>query len=84
MGKIRCPPSVSIQDLREACDYFLIPFDQLTIQCQDLCGLLHELSNDGAKKQFEMFLESHIYPVLVESAQVEYSLSFDLTWEFHL
>ena len=67
---IRCPPSVSIQDLREACDYFLIPFDQLTIQCQDLCGLLHELSNDGAKKQFEMFLENDIYPVLVESAQV--------------
>ncbi len=70
VGTIRCPPSVSIQDLREACDYFLIPFDQLTIQCQDLCGLLHELSNDGAKKQFEMFLENDIYPVLVESAQV--------------
>ncbi|CAF0800842.1 unnamed protein product [Adineta steineri] len=69
IGIIRCPPSVSIQDLREACDYFLIPFDQLTIQCQDLCGLLHELSNDGAKKQFEMFLENDIYPVLVESAQ---------------
>jgi BTB/POZ domain-containing protein 10 len=70
IGTIRCPPSISIQDLREACDYFLIPFDQLTIQCQDLCGLLHELSNDGAKKQFEMFLENDIYPVLVESAQV--------------
>ncbi|CAF1304224.1 unnamed protein product [Adineta ricciae] len=69
VGMIRCPPSVSIQDLREACDYFLIPFDQLTIQCQDLCGLLHELSNDGARKQFEMFLENDIYPVLVESAQ---------------
>jgi BTB/POZ domain-containing protein 10 len=69
VGTIRCPPSVSIQDLREACDYFLIPFDQLTIQCQDLCGLLHELSNDGAKKQFEIFLEKNIYPVLVESAQ---------------
>jgi BTB/POZ domain-containing protein 10 len=69
IGTIRCPPSVSIQDLREACDYFLIPFDQLTIQCQDLCGLLHELSNDGAKKQFEIFLENDIYPVLVESAQ---------------
>ncbi|CAF1088060.1 unnamed protein product [Rotaria sordida] len=69
VGIIRCPPSVSIQDLREACDYFLIPFDQLTIQCQDLCGLLHELSNDGAKRQFEIFLEKNIFPVLVESAQ---------------
>lgn len=88
IGTMRCPPSVSIQDLREACDYFLIPFDQSTIQCQDLCmrkkknnelffilisylgGLLHELSNEGAKKQFEMFLENDIFPVLVESAQV--------------
>jgi len=69
VGTIRCPPSITVQDLREACDYFLIPFDQLTIQCQDLCGLLHELSNDGAKKQFEMFLEKNIFPVLVESAQ---------------
>ena len=29
--------SVNIQDMREACDYFLIPFNQSTIQCQDLC-----------------------------------------------
>jgi hypothetical protein len=71
VGTIRCPPCVSIQDLREACDYFLIPFDQLTIQCQDLCGLLHELSNDGAKRQFEVFLEKTIFPILVESAQVK-------------
>ncbi|CAF0736626.1 unnamed protein product [Didymodactylos carnosus] len=69
VGTIRCPPMVSVQDLREACDYFLIPFDFSTIHCQDLCGLLHELSNDGAKKQFEMFLENDIFPVLVESAQ---------------
>ena len=34
-------------------------------------GLLHELSNDGAKRQFESFLENDIFPVLVESAQVE-------------
>ncbi|CAF1564367.1 unnamed protein product [Didymodactylos carnosus] len=69
IGTIRCPPMVSVQDLREACDYFLILFDFSTIHCQDLCGLLHELSNDGAKKQFEMFLENDIFPVLVESAQ---------------
>ena len=35
-GQIRCPPSVTIQELREACDYLLIPFDSLTIKCQNL------------------------------------------------
>ena len=63
---------MAIQNLREACDHFLIPFDQLTIQCQDLCGLLHESSNDGAKKQFEVFLEKNIFLVLVESAQMSH------------
>lgn len=33
---IRCPPTVSIQELREACDYLLIPFDAHTIKCQNL------------------------------------------------
>lgn len=35
-GVIRCPPTVSIQELREACDYLLIPFDAQTIKCQNL------------------------------------------------
>lgn len=33
-------------------------------------GLLHEISNDGAKKQFETFLEELILPRMVMSAQV--------------
>jgi len=36
MGLIRCPPTVSVQELREACDYLLIPFDASTIRCQNL------------------------------------------------
>merc|ERR1711911_425053 len=32
-------------------------------------GLLHELSNDGARAQFESFLEELILPVMVNSAQ---------------
>lgn len=32
-------------------------------------GLLHELSNDGARGQFESFLEDLILPVMVNSAQ---------------
>lgn len=35
-GIIRCPPTVSVQELREACDYLLVPFDATTIRCQNL------------------------------------------------
>jgi len=68
-GVIKCPPNVSIQELKEACDYLLIPFDGSTIRSHDLRGLLHELSNEGARSQFEFFLEEFIYPVLVQCAQ---------------
>lgn len=68
-GVIRCPPTVSVQELREACDYLLIPFDSKTIRCQNLRGLLHELSNEGARYQFDVFLEELILPVMVASAE---------------
>lgn len=35
-GIIKCPPTVSVQELREACDYLLVPFDAHTIRCQNL------------------------------------------------
>lgn len=68
-GVIRCPPTVSVPELREACDYLLIPFNGNTISCHNLRGFLHELSNEGARSQFEHFLESLILPVMVASAQ---------------
>ncbi|CAH2269152.1 BTB/POZ domain-containing protein 10 [Pararge aegeria] len=68
-GTIRCPPTVSVQELREACDYLLVPFDANTVRCQNLRGLLHELSNEGARRQFECFLERLILPLMVESAR---------------
>ncbi|KOB71202.1 Uncharacterized protein OBRU01_13069, partial [Operophtera brumata] len=34
-GTIRCPPTVSVQELREACDYLLVPFDANTVRCQE-------------------------------------------------
>lgn len=68
-GRVRCPPSVSVHELREACDYLLIPFDADTIKCQNLRGLLHELSNEGARQQFELFLEDLILPQMVQAAQ---------------
>ncbi|XP_032663950.1 BTB/POZ domain-containing protein 10 isoform X2 [Odontomachus brunneus] len=66
---IRCPPTVSVQELREACDYLLVPFDASTVKCQNLRGLLHELSNEGARCQFEVFLEDLILPLMVNSAR---------------
>ncbi|XP_011056180.1 PREDICTED: BTB/POZ domain-containing protein 10 isoform X1 [Acromyrmex echinatior] len=68
-GVIRCPPTVSVQELREACDYLLVPFDASTVKCQNLRGLLHELSNEGARCQFEVFLEDLILPLMVNSAR---------------
>ncbi|XP_033740636.1 BTB/POZ domain-containing protein 10-like [Pecten maximus] len=68
-GCVRCPPSVTVQDLREACDYLLIPFEPGTIKCQNLRGFLHELSNEGARQQFDIFLEEMIMPQMVHSAQ---------------
>ncbi|XP_054160170.1 BTB/POZ domain-containing protein 10-like [Oppia nitens] len=68
-GLIKCPPSVTVPELREACDYFLIPFDASTIKCHNLRGLLHELSNEGARSQFEKFVEERILPEMVTSAK---------------
>ncbi|XP_067850341.1 BTB/POZ domain-containing protein 10 [Heptranchias perlo] len=68
-GIIRCPDGISIPELREACDYLCISFDYSTIKCRDLSALMHELSNDGARKQFETYLEEMILPLMVASAQ---------------
>jgi len=67
-GVINCPPHVSVSELREACDYFLLPFCASTVKCQNLRGLLHELSNEGARQQFEQFLEELILKEMVECA----------------
>ncbi|XP_056016455.1 BTB/POZ domain-containing protein 10-like isoform X2 [Ostrea edulis] len=68
-GMIRCPPSVTVRELREACDYLLIPFDANTVKCQNLRGLLHELSNEGARQQFDALLEELLLPQMVQCAQ---------------
>lgn len=36
VGSIKCPPSIPVQELREACDYLMIPFNADTIKCQNL------------------------------------------------
>lgn len=68
-GRINCPPGVNVNQLRSACEYFLIPFDHHTIKCHNLGSLMHEISNDGAEKRFIGFLEECITPVLVKVAR---------------
>ncbi len=48
---------------------YLLFFYFLTILLHISGGLLHELSNEGARGQFESFLEELILPVMVNSAQ---------------
>ncbi|XP_078480989.1 BTB/POZ domain-containing protein 10 [Ciona intestinalis] len=68
-GVVKCPPGVSVRDLRTACEYFLIPFNYQTIKCNNLGTFMHEISNDGAKQQFIRFLEKDILPLMVNVAQ---------------
>nr|XP_057943412.1 BTB/POZ domain-containing protein 10-like isoform X2 [Doryrhamphus excisus] len=68
-GIIRCPDGVSIPELRESCDYLCVSFNYNTIKCRDLSALMHELSNDGARRQFERYLEEMVLPVMVASAR---------------
>lgn len=68
-GIIRCPNHVSICELRDACDYLLIPFESTTVRCFDLLGLMHELSNIGARSQFAIYLEESILPEMVVAAR---------------
>ncbi|VDN95431.1 unnamed protein product [Brugia pahangi] len=69
IGKMRCPPSVSVSELREACDYLLVPFNARTVQCHNLRSFLHELSNEGARQQFTAFLEETILPQMIVSTE---------------
>ncbi|PIO56407.1 K+ channel tetramerization domain protein [Teladorsagia circumcincta] len=31
-GQMRCPPNISVAELRDACDYLLIPFNANTVK----------------------------------------------------
>ncbi|XP_078402989.1 BTB/POZ domain-containing protein 10-like isoform X4 [Cetorhinus maximus] len=68
-GIIQCPDGISVQELRDACDYLCINFNHNTIRCRDLSALLHELSNNGARRQFERNLEELVLPLMVSNAR---------------
>jgi len=68
-GIIRCPLGVSVSELRESCDYFMIPFTSENVKCDNLAELMHELSNQGARDEFNQLLEELIVPTLVRATQ---------------
>ncbi|CAD5119069.1 unnamed protein product [Dimorphilus gyrociliatus] len=67
-AKIQIPPGVNVHDVRDAADFLLIPFNIETVKSHNLRDLLHELSNDGARKQFEQFVDDELLPQMVLSA----------------
>ncbi|KAM7534327.1 hypothetical protein Aperf_G00000110714 [Anoplocephala perfoliata] len=70
LGKMTCPPDVSVRQLKQACEYFLIPFNHETVACSNLREFLHEVSNDGAYRIFEQFLDEQIVPQFMQCARL--------------
>lgn len=69
-GRIRCPPNVSISELHDACNFFMVPFTHKSIDSDNLADVLNKLSNQGARSQFQVFLDEQIVPAMARSAQV--------------
>jgi len=69
-GQIRCPANVSITELKEACDFFLVPFNHDSVKTENVGLLLHQLSNEGAESQFSSFLEDVLVPAMALSASL--------------
>lgn len=51
------------------CRRYVTVLERVSLVDLDSGGLLHELSNEGARCQFEVFLEELILPLMVNSAQ---------------
>ena len=69
-GRIKCPPTVAVSELHQACDFFQIEFSPASIHCEDVAKFLHELSNEGAVKQFDMFLHCSLVPAMARCAEL--------------
>ncbi|XP_051740651.1 BTB/POZ domain-containing protein 10a isoform X2 [Ctenopharyngodon idella] len=73
-GIIRCPDGISIPELREQRGNWTL-FRAFRMSEDGRCeraevgALMHELSNDGARRQFEFYLEEMVLPLMVASAQ---------------
>lgn len=36
VGRMSCPPGISVRQLKKACEYFLVPFNHETVSCNNL------------------------------------------------
>lgn len=69
-GRIKCRPTVAVTELHDACDFFQIEFSTASVQCEDVARFLHELSNEGAKRQFHSFLQRSLVPAMARCADL--------------
>eukprot|EP00730_Choanoeca_flexa_P016342 TRINITY_DN7694_c0_g1_i3.p1 TRINITY_DN7694_c0_g1~~TRINITY_DN7694_c0_g1_i3.p1 ORF type:complete len:437 (+),score=68.85 TRINITY_DN7694_c0_g1_i3:105-1415(+) len=69
-GRIKCPPTVAVSELRDACDFFQLEFSTARVQCEDVAKFLHELSNAGARRQFQSFLQRSLVPAMARCADL--------------
>eukprot|EP00045_Choanoeca_perplexa_P015504 m.196006 g.196006 ORF g.196006 m.196006 type:complete len:436 (-) comp17008_c0_seq5:1539-2846(-) len=69
-GRIKCPPTVAVSELHDACDFFQLEFSTASVQCEDVAKFLHELSNQGAKQQFHSFLQRSLVPAMARCADL--------------
>ena len=67
-GEIKVPYDLNMYEIKEACDFFLIPFNTNTIVSENLSAFMNELSNDGSRRKFESFLHTDIVPTMAEAA----------------
>lgn len=67
-NEITVPYDTNMYEIKEACDFFLIPFNTSTILSENLSAFMNELSNDGARRKFETFLQSDIVPTMADAA----------------
>ena len=65
---INVPFTMNMYEIKEACDFFLIPFNTTTVTAKNLASFMNELSNDGARKKFKKFLKEDIVSVMAECA----------------
>ena len=67
-GEIKVPYDLNMYEIKEACDFFLIPFNTTTVVSENLSAFMNELSNDGSRRKFESFLQTDIVPGMAEAA----------------
>ncbi|CAD5122068.1 DgyrCDS10519 [Dimorphilus gyrociliatus] len=68
-GCVYIPPGVSVHEVRDVADFLLIPFNVETVRSRNLRDLLHEFSDEGARKQFEQFVDDELVTQMVLSAE---------------